>query len=135
LRTSTDTRQITEALKQLLVIPRTPSPSAEPTLEPTPEPEEELVDGLTAAQYAQIQNLSRQFASENASSAKSGGNAKKIKQEIAESRGLSGRSGHASKRAKKGKGKAEVVVIDDSDSDDEDGTPAPGRYRSGLFVD
>jgi hypothetical protein len=116
-------------LKQLLVIPRTPSPSREVT----PEPEEELIDGLTAAQHAQIQSLVRQFASENV------GSAKKIKQEIVEIRGLAGRSGHASKRSKGNNGKAEVVVIDDSD--DEDGipapapAPAPGSQQVGLFVD
>jgi hypothetical protein len=135
LRTHTDARKLTEALKQLLVILRTPSPSPEPTPEPTPESEEALIDGLTAAQHTQIQNLVRQLASENASSAKTGDNVKKIKQEIAEGRGLNGRSGHASKKAKNGKRKAKVVVIDDSDSDDEDSTPAPGRYRPGLFVD
>jgi hypothetical protein len=80
-------------LKQLLVIPRTPSPS--PSREATPEPEEELIDGLTAAQHAQIRSLVRQFASENV------GSAKKIKQEIVQSRGLAGRSGYASKRSKR----------------------------------
>jgi hypothetical protein len=128
LSTYTNARQTTEALKQLLVIPRTPSPSRELT----PEPEEELIDGLTAAQHAQIQSLVRQFASENV------GSAKKIKQEIVEIRGLAGRSGHTSKRSKGNNGNAEVVVIED-DSDDEDGipapAPAPGSQQAGLFVD
>lgn len=138
LKPVTNARELTEALKQLLVISRSPSP--EPTPEPTPEPEEELIDGLTAAQHAQVQDLVRKFASENVGGVKRerGGNAKKIKQEYMASRGVSGSQGHASKRSKGKNGKAEVVVLDDSD--DEDATPAlstpPRRRREGgLFID
>lgn len=100
LRTDTNAKKNTEALKQLFIIPRTPSPT--PSRSPTPEPDEELIDGLTAAQHAQIQSLVRQMASENVGGAKRerGRSSRKIKQEIMESRGLGGRSGHASKRSK-----------------------------------
>lgn len=119
----------TEALKQLLIIPRTPSPS--PSRSPTPEPDEELIDGLTAAQHAQIQSLVRQMTSKNVGGAKRerGRSSRKIKQEIMESRVLGGRTGHAGKKGKRNNGQPIVVVIDDSD--DEDG----GQDRGSLFVD
>ncbi len=59
------------------------------------------------------------MASENVGRAKRerGRSSRKIKQEIIESRGLGGRSGHAGKKGKGKNGQPVVVVIDDSDDE------------------
>jgi len=126
------TKQVdnSESLKQLYIIPRTPSPSPEPS----PEPEEApaTVNGLTAEQQRQVEQLVQQFANQNRQ-ADGGGErpsrvASRIKREHMEERsrgsslGFSSGGPYCGSRAAKkqvGKnGKPKVIVIPDDDGDE-----------------
>jgi hypothetical protein len=110
-----------EALKQLHIIPRTPSPSR--SLSPEDEEENDEVDaesnaaGLTLAEQRQLKALmAKMNKGRRGGSAAAGGSkriATRIKKEHVESRGLGGR---APKRARK----EAPMMIDLTGDDDED---------------
>jgi hypothetical protein len=125
------TKQVdnSESLKQLYIIPRTPSPSPEPS----PEPEEApaRVNGLTAEQQRQIEQMVQQFANQNRQvndgSERPSRVASRIKREHMEERsrssslGSSSRGLGGSRAAKKqvgGNGKPKVIVIPNGDDDE-----------------
>ena len=125
------TKQVdnSESLKQLYIIPRTPSSSPEPSSEPEEAPAR--VNGLTAEQQRQIEQMVQQFANQNrqinGGSERPSRVASRIKREHIEERsrcsslGSSSRGLGGSRAVKKQvgrNGKPKVIVIPDDDDDE-----------------
>lgn len=119
LRAITDARTFVEALKQLCIIERTPSPT--PTLTPIPLLRRLAripVRGHNATLQAQLARMQVEMARIQALLMPNSNDWNRtIKQEETESGDFSGSSKHVSKRAKTNNGEVEVIVIDDSDDD------------------